>query len=176
MHVCSVHLIYNLVDVACYDWQKMASVHKSMHVHPHSIYIIYDRDRLRKTHYYYYFDIAETRESKEMTEQSDIYGLGLVLIELLTGKSPADMEFGAHENIVEWARYCYSECHLDGWIDTMIRGHATNHIHKEMVETMNLALHCTATDPTARPSATDVFKTLDSFIRPTSCVSILKFS
>ncbi|GMY17564.1 probably inactive leucine-rich repeat receptor-like protein kinase At2g25790 [Fagus crenata] len=117
----------------------------------------------------------ETRETKEMTEQSDIYGIGLVLIELLTGKSPADTEFGMQENIVEWARYCYSDCHLDVWIDTMIRGHATNNPN-EIVETMNLALHCTATDPTARPCASDVFKTLESVMKPTSCVSTLKFS
>lgn len=110
-----------------------------------------------------------------MTEQSDIYGIGLVLIELLTGKSPADTEFGMQENIVEWARYCYSDCHLDVWIDTMIRGHATNNPN-EIVETMNLALHCTATDPTARPCASDVFKTLESVMNPTSCVSTLKFS
>ncbi|KAB1204344.1 hypothetical protein CJ030_MR8G014205 [Morella rubra] len=117
----------------------------------------------------------ETRETKEISEQSDIYGFGLVLIELLTGKSPADTEFGLHENIVEWARYCYSDCHLDGWIDRMIKGHATRNPN-EIVETMNLALHCTATDPTARPCASDVLKTLESLLRPTSCVSILKFS
>ncbi|KAK7845016.1 putativeinactive leucine-rich repeat receptor-like protein kinase [Quercus suber] len=118
----------------------------------------------------------ETRETKEMTEQSDIYGFGLILIELLTGKSPTDTEFGMQENnIVEWARYCYSDCHLDVWIDSMIRGHATNN-QNEIVETMNLALHCTATDPTARPCATQVLKNLESAMKPSSCVSNLKFS
>lgn len=122
------------------------------------------------------FVIAETRETKEMTEQSDIYGFGLILIELLTGKSPTDTEFGMQENnIVEWARYCYSDCHLDVWIDSMIRGHATNN-QNEIVETMNLALHCTATDPTARPCATQVLKNLESAMKPSSCVSNLKFS
>ncbi|KAG2699632.1 hypothetical protein I3843_07G199500 [Carya illinoinensis] len=122
----------------------------------------------------------EARQSKDISEQSDIYGFGLFLIELLTGKSPADAEFGMHENIVEWARYCYSDCHLDVWIDRMIRGDATtDHNQNEIVETMNLALHCTATDPTARPCAGDVLKTLQSVLisSSTSCVSdVLKFS
>ncbi|KAF5456465.1 hypothetical protein F2P56_025948 [Juglans regia] len=120
----------------------------------------------------------EARQSKDISEQSDIYGFGLFLIELLTGKSPADTEFGMHENIVEWARYCYSDCHLDVWIDRMIRGDATtDHNQNEIVETMNLALHCTATDPMARPCASDVLKTLQSvLISSSSCVSVLKFS
>lgn len=116
--------------------------------------------------------LVETKETKEVTEKSDIYGFGLILIELLTGKSPADAEFGLHKSIVEWARYCYSDCHLDMWVDLMIRGTKQN----EIVETMNLALHCTAGDPMARPCANEVTKTLESSFRISSCVSSLKFS
>jgi serine/threonine protein kinase len=119
---------------------------------------------------------AESRESKDMTVEGDMYGFGVVLIELLTGKSPADMEYGVHENIVEWARHCYSDCHLDAWIDTTIRGQAAgndNKHGKEMVLTMNLALHCTTTDPTARPSASHVVKTLHSLMSPTTCVRVI---
>ncbi|KAK9274333.1 hypothetical protein L1049_019147 [Liquidambar formosana] len=117
----------------------------------------------------------ETGETKDITEKSDIYGFGLILIELLTGKSPGDTEFGVHDNIVEWARYCYSDCHLDTWIDPTIKGHALIN-QNEIVETMNLALHCTARDPTARPCASDLLKTLESIMRTSSCVSGLKFS
>ncbi|XP_039024372.1 probably inactive leucine-rich repeat receptor-like protein kinase At2g25790 [Hibiscus syriacus] len=122
--------------------------------------------------------VAPARESKDMSEKSDIYGFGLILIELLTGKSPADAEFGEqHQSIVDWARYCYSECHLDTWVDPMIRpAHASNVNQIEIVETMNLALHCTAGDPASRPSATNVLNTLWSAFRITSCVSTLKFS
>ncbi|XP_017983943.1 PREDICTED: probably inactive leucine-rich repeat receptor-like protein kinase At2g25790 [Theobroma cacao] len=117
----------------------------------------------------------EARESKDITEKSDIYGFGLILIELLTGKSPADAEFGVQRSMVEWARYCYSDCHLDVWVDPIIRAHASNN-QNQIVVTMNLALHCTAGDPTARPCASDVSKTLESAFRISSCVPGLKFS
>ncbi|KAJ6295599.1 hypothetical protein OIU78_023595 [Salix suchowensis] len=116
----------------------------------------------------------ETRETKDISERSDMYGFGLVLIELLTGKCPADAEFGEHGSIVKWARYCYSDCHLDVWIDPMIRGNASIN-QNEMVETMNLALQCTATEPTARPCANEVSKTLESALKTSSCVLGLKF-
>lgn len=113
---------------------------------------------------------AEAGEGREISEKSNIYGFGLILIELLTGKTPVDPEFGVHESIVEWARYCYSDCHLDTWTDPTIRGSAMSN-HNQMVETMNLALHCTASDPAARPCASHVLKTLASVLRTSSCVS-----
>ncbi|XP_030543093.1 leucine-rich repeat receptor-like serine/threonine-protein kinase SKM1 [Rhodamnia argentea] len=117
----------------------------------------------------------EAGETKEITEKSDIYAFGLLLVEMLTGKSPADAELGVHDSIVDWARYCYSDCHLDAWADPAIRGTAS-HGPNEMVEAMNLALHCTASDPSARPCASDVYRTLASVLRGSSCVSALKFS
>lgn len=117
----------------------------------------------------------ETREIKEITESSDIYGFGLILIELLTGKTPINPEVGVHESIVEWARYCYSDCHLDLWIDPIIKGNTSTNPN-QIVVTMNLALQCTARDPVARPSAKEIVKTLENVMRSSSCVLGFKFS
>ncbi|CAI0409035.1 unnamed protein product [Linum tenue] len=101
----------------------------------------------------------ESLEMKEMREKKDIYGFGLILIQLLTGKCPNDVEaLGVEEGIVEWARYCYSDCHIQTWVDPMVLMKQQN----EVVEAMNLALRCTAVDPIARPCAKDVLKTLES--------------
>ncbi|CAN1218982.1 Leucine-rich repeat receptor-like serine/threonine-protein kinase SKM1 [Linum perenne] len=108
----------------------------------------------------------ETRERKELTEKGDIYGFGLILIQLLTGKGPVDEELGVEESIVEWARYCYSDCHMETWVDPIVMMKHQN----EVVEAMNLALRCTATDPKARPGAKEVFKILESaFATGSSC-------
>lgn len=102
-----------------------------------------------------------------------------MLIELLTGRNPTDSEiFGIlHENIVEWARYCYSDCHLDTWVDQIIRIDALQN-QNQIVETMNLALQCTASDPNARPSAIDVVKRLELVAtgssRTTTCALVSK--
>lgn len=120
--------------------------------------------------------IAETKETMEITDKSDIYGFGLIIIELLTGRSPADAEFGVEKSFVEWARYCYSDCHLHMWVDSMVKTHASLN-QNEVVELMNLALQCTASDPTARPCANDVTRTLESIMRSStsSCALALEY-
>ncbi|XP_016537759.1 leucine-rich repeat receptor-like serine/threonine-protein kinase SKM1 isoform X4 [Capsicum annuum] len=107
-------------------------------------------------------------EYNGISEKSDIYGFGLLLIELLTGRNPSDAEFGKRESIIDWARYCYSECHLDTWVEPIMKSDAVNNQNK-MVEMMNVALQCTASEPPARPCASDVVKTLDCFVRSNSC-------
>ncbi|CAN0907244.1 Leucine-rich repeat receptor-like serine/threonine-protein kinase SKM1 [Linum grandiflorum] len=115
----------------------------------------------------------EAKERKELTEKGDIYGFGLILIQLITGKGALHQELGVEESIVEWARYCYSDCHMETWVDPMVMMKHQN----EVVEAMNLALRCTATDPVARPCAKEVSKTLESaFIPGSSCAgSTIKF-
>ncbi|MED6197799.1 hypothetical protein PIB30_060088 [Stylosanthes scabra] len=113
---------------------------------------------------------ARNNSSGDVTEKSEIYGFGVMLIELLTGRTTTDIEATGngngvhhHQSVVEWARYCYSDCHIDTWIDPAIKGgdESTQH-HNDVVEAMNLALHCTATDPKARPTAREVLKTLEA--------------
>ncbi|KAL2940102.1 hypothetical protein RDABS01_001484 [Bienertia sinuspersici] len=111
----------------------------------------------------------ETKDAKEMTDKNDIYGFGIILVELLTGKGPTDTELGAHNGYIGWARYCYSDCHLDTWINPAIREHRLDNPN-EVVEVMNLALQCTASDPTARPCSSDVVKTLESIVKTRRCV------
>lgn len=116
--------------------------------------------------------MAEAKESGDITEKSNVYTLGLVLIQLLTGKGPADPELTGHrQGLVEWARYCYSDCHLDTWIDDAITGAAAD--QNQIVGIMNLALNCTAGEPMARPSSHHAYKTLLSLCRTTYCSKLL---
>ncbi|KAI3683917.1 hypothetical protein L1987_84432 [Smallanthus sonchifolius] len=112
----------------------------------------------------------ETKETKELIDSSDMYGFGLILIELVTGKTPADAEIGLHENLVDWARYCYSDCHFETWVDPLLNVHASKNLN-QIVEIMNLALQCTACDPATRPYAWEVVKTLESIRRSAALVS-----
>ncbi|KAI3893792.1 hypothetical protein MKX03_012218 [Papaver bracteatum] len=106
---------------------------------------------------------GETTEDKLQQSSDDIYEFGILMIEILTGKGITDAELGMHDNIVEWARYCYSDCHVDTWIEPSIKGEIMlKQQHHQTVEMMKLALQCTSIDPTARPSAKHVMRTLES--------------
>uniref|UniRef100_A0A1J3CI20 Probably inactive leucine-rich repeat receptor-like protein kinase n=1 Tax=Noccaea caerulescens TaxID=107243 RepID=A0A1J3CI20_NOCCA len=118
----------------------------------------------------------ETREHKETTStKSDIYGFGILMLHLLTGKSSSgdeDLEFGVNGSLVNWARYSYSNCHVDMWIDSSID--ASVHQH-EAVHVMNLALNCTVVDPQQRPCIKNVLKALE-FISSSSSSCTTLFS
>lgn len=86
-----------------------------------------------------------------LTEKSDVYAFGVILIELLTGKPAASVA-----NVVEWARYCYAECHLEMWIDA---GMSIDR-DQRIMEIMDLALQCTAGDPVAWPHTGHVVRAL----------------
>ncbi|KFK32549.1 hypothetical protein AALP_AA6G257300 [Arabis alpina] len=110
----------------------------------------------------------ETREHKEVTSKSDIYGFGIFLLYLLTGKSPSgdeDIESGVDGSFVNWARCSYTDCHIDKWIDSSID---TSVHHPEIVYVMNLALQCTVIDPQERPCTKNVLKALESISSSTS--------
>ncbi|KAK9102328.1 hypothetical protein Sjap_019582 [Stephania japonica] len=127
------------------------------------------------------------KNKAEMTEKSDIYGFGILVIEILTGNkdrasAKSGTVLGVHENIVDWARYCYSDCHLETWMDSTMKGHyssssssssTTKKYHQnEMVEMMGIALQCTAMDPAERPCISDVVQALDRAVqRSRSCIS-----
>ncbi|EOA26528.1 hypothetical protein CARUB_v10022584mg [Capsella rubella] len=104
----------------------------------------------------------ETREHKEMTSKSDIYGFGILLLHLLTGKNfsgDEDIESKVNGSLVNWAKYSYLNCNTDTWIDSSID---TSVHHRDIVNVMNLALNCTAIDPQERPCTKNVLQALES--------------
>lgn len=119
-------------------------------------------------------NVTEVKESRDITEKSNVYTLGVILIQLVTGKGPVDPEMTVHrQHLVEWARYCYSNCHIHTWIDGSITATAAAAADpNQIVGFMNLALNCTAADPMARPSSHHAYKTLLSLSR-TTCSSKL---
>ncbi|XP_038900189.1 probably inactive leucine-rich repeat receptor-like protein kinase At2g25790 [Benincasa hispida] len=127
---------------------------------------------LSKTNISPYYLAPEVNESRDITEKSNVYSLGVILIQLVTGKGPVDPEKTVHrQNLVEWARYCYSNCHIDTWIDGTMTPTAAADLN-QIVGFMNLALNCTAADPMARLSSHHAYKAILSLSR-TTCSSKL---
>ncbi|XP_010550315.1 PREDICTED: leucine-rich repeat receptor-like protein kinase PXL1 [Tarenaya hassleriana] len=87
----------------------------------------------------------------------DIYSFGVVLLELITGKSPLDSSFGESVDIVEWVRRKMENNNegMEQVLDPSVAGDC-RHVIEEMLLVLRIALLCTAKLPKDRPSIKDV--------------------
>ena len=53
---------------------------------------------------------AEYAYTHNVNEKSDIYNFGVVLLELVTGKKPNDVEFGDYSDIFRWV---WNQIHIN---------------------------------------------------------------
>lgn len=91
------------------------------------------------------------------TEKSDAYSMGIVLIELVSGRTPTDGSYGENMDMVRWL-----ETHIemqgsaqDELIDPMLKPLLPNE-ESAAFQVLEIALQCTKTSPMERPSSRQV--------------------
>lgn len=90
----------------------------------------------------------------------DIYGFGIVLLNILTGRKAADItrRTGEHD-LVSWVKsYITSESRISHVMDAHIEGQYTI---RAALRAFSLVVKCLSVDPKSRPDAYEVVKELE---------------
>lgn len=95
--------------------------------------------------------------------ESDVYSYGVVLLELITRKKAVDDSFADGLDIVRWVRSVWSKkVELEVVVDSGLYDDLYDSFVREQVtEVLQLALRCTETEPSRRPSMREVVKELE---------------
>lgn len=109
---------------------------------------------LTSIHYYLflYLGIEEYGYMMKITEKSDVYSYGIVVLEVLTGKQPIDPTIPDGLHIVDWVRQKRGGVEV---VDESLRARPESEI-EEMLQTLGVALLCVNSSPDDRPTMKDV--------------------
>lgn len=103
-------------------------------------------------HVLYSISHAEYGYMMKITEKSDVYSYGVVVLEVLTGKQPIDPTIPEGLHIVDWVRQKRGSMEV---LDQSLRARPDVEI-EEMLQTLGVALLCVNPAPDDRPTMKDV--------------------
>lgn len=106
----------------------------------------------------------EYATSGKLTDKSDVYSYGVVLLELITGRKPVDgSQPLGDESLVEWARPLLTEAVENGDFSELADPRLEkNYVEKEMFRMIEAASACVRHSATKRPRMRQVVRALDS--------------
>lgn len=113
---------------------------------------------------------TEYAYTMKITEKCDIYSYGVVLLELLTGKTPVQpLEQGG--DLVTWVRrYIRQNSLTSAMFDARLKLKEQSTVD-QMITVLKIALICTSASPSDRPSMREVvLMLLDSIGQETSFI------
>ncbi|GLU04822.1 hypothetical protein SLE2022_219520 [Rubroshorea leprosula] len=113
----------------------------------------------------------EYATSGKLTEKSDVFSFGVVLLELITGRKPVDTSQPmGDESLVEWARPLLSHAldteEYESLADPKLGG---NYVNSEMFQMVEAAAACVRHLAARRPSMGQVVRAFDSFATVDLC-------
>ncbi|KAI3520947.1 hypothetical protein L1887_10402 [Cichorium endivia] len=115
----------------------------------------------------------EYASSGKLTEKSDVFSFGVVLLELITGRKPVDSSQPlGDESLVEWARPLLNKVleheDFEGLVDPRL---GKNYVQVEMFRMIEAAAACIRHLAPKRPRMSQVVRALDSIVEFTTDLS-----
>jgi serine/threonine protein kinase len=107
---------------------------------------------------------AEYAYTLKVDEKSDVYSLGVVILELITGKKPVG-EFGDGVDIVQWVKTT-TDSNKERVIKIMDHRLSTVPVH-EVMHVFYVALLCVEEQSVQRPTMREVVQMLGELPKPT---------
>ncbi|XP_022885371.1 LRR receptor-like serine/threonine-protein kinase [Olea europaea var. sylvestris] len=107
----------------------------------------------------------------KITEKSDVYSYGVVLLEIITGKKPVDPSFPDEQHVIQWVRdHLKSRKNPVDIIDQKLQGNPDTQI-QEILQGLGIALLCTSNRAEDRPTMKDVVALLKEIRHEQTTVS-----
>lgn len=98
-------------------------------------------------------------QSLRFSDKCDVYGFGIILLELVTGRKPVESPVATEVVVLcEYVRELLESGTASDCFDQSLRGFAEN----ELIQVMKLGLICTAEIPSRRPNMAEVVQVLES--------------
>ncbi|KAJ8563107.1 hypothetical protein K7X08_031559 [Anisodus acutangulus] len=96
----------------------------------------------------------------QSSEKTDVFGFGILLLELITGQKAVDFGRGANQKgvMLDWVKKLHLEKKLNLVVDKDLRN---NFDRIELEEMVQVALLCTQFNPTYRPKMSEVLRMLE---------------